>query len=101
MSSGNHSHMQWFKRRYGNRNRTAERARFKWLFINAGEPPGMMMVADKMVRDAVYVSLPDERWASDLPGFKPVSLGELPQEARLLIGDQEEFDKRFPAPAGP
>ena len=93
--------MHWFKRHYGGDDPQPDQVGFEWLFMQFGAPREMMMVADKMVRSTVYVSLPDVRLKLDLPGYEPISDGELPQEVTLVAGIPEEFDRRFPPPAGP
>jgi hypothetical protein len=72
--------------------------RFEELWADAGEPADMMLTyvdtPDFQVR--IFVGLPAPADSVAFPEFQPVQEPDLPKRPKLLMGDVDEFKRRFP-----
>ncbi len=74
---------------------------FESLFMKLGCPGQMMLVATSgSSPPMLFASLPNAAVLNALTGFEPISDGELPSEASLLVGHHHAFTKcfRYPKP---
>ncbi len=76
---------------------TPEFRQFEKDFIVRGGPPDMLMIkarSRKPPGDIVFITIP----AADLeryPGFEEIEPRKLPELVTLLIGLNDEFERRF------
>lgn len=71
---------------------------FENLFMKLGCPRQMMLVAvfsQAPTQTTLFASLPDAMLLTSLETFERVSSCELPSEASLLIGHNDQFSKHF------
>ena len=66
-------------------------------FLRLGAPPGMMMVLVDTSPEhcRVFLHAPTEAVLRSFPGFQPVGDCDLPKQALLLVGHNDEFRKQF------
>jgi hypothetical protein len=74
---------------------------FENLFMKLGCPRQMMLVAvfgPAPDQTSLFASLPDAMLLTCLKGFESIGSCELPPEASLLIGHNDQFAKHFTYP---
>ena len=66
-------------------------------FRRLGAPPGMMMVSVDTSPEQcrVFLHAPTEVVLRSFPGFQPVEDCDLPKQALLLVGHNDEFGNLF------
>ena len=66
-------------------------------FLRLGAPPGMMMVLVDTSPEhcRVFLHAPTEAVLRSFPGFQPFGDCDLPKQALLLVGHNDEFRKQF------
>ena len=66
-------------------------------FLRLGTPPGMMMVSVDTSPEhcRVFLRAPTEVVRRSFPGFQPVEDCDLPKQALLLVGHNDEFRNLF------
>ena len=62
-----------------------------------GNVNDMMMISERITaaRSMIYIILPNDADASGYEGFEITSEEKLPKEASLLVGYQDDFEKKF------
>jgi hypothetical protein len=75
---------------------------FEELFVKLGSPKQMMLVAaadPDSGRPIFLMSLPNTTFLGSFSGFEHVTESDLPSEAALLVGHNDEMKKHFQYPA--
>lgn len=60
----------------------------------------MMMIAETMsaIKSRIIILLPNNNSSPFYDGFERISESQLPKEASLLVGYQDDFERRFSYP---
>ena len=75
--------------------------RFEEQWAEAGEPSDMLLVYAETpdFQTQVLIGLPTAELMAAHPGFQPMDETVLPKRPKLLMGDSDEFRRRFPRAA--
>jgi hypothetical protein len=87
----------WATRDFGRGDWFAVRKLFEKQFMALGAHQSMMLVARDLPNNAtrLYIGLPDGTLLKSYPGFQEIAEADLPDRAKLLVGDANAFEARF------
>jgi hypothetical protein len=93
--------MLWARKTIGPTDWGTTQDQFEELFVKLGGPKQMMLVAasDPASGQPIFLmSLPSTTFLGTFSGFERVMEGDLPSEAALLVGHNDEMKKHFSYP---